>query len=112
MRQGTPNRQQNHIQVTSTRRTQMRTLVTTFVVGICLVAGPALAQQHPWVPGGMYAGSLPNGDSPARAYGRIRSGDIVDPLGWRTGRPATDDELYDDDACRSSHPVFSCPGTQ
>jgi phage tail protein X len=87
----------------------MRTLVSTFLVGVCLVAGPALAQQHPLVPSGMYTGSLLDGDAPARAYGRIRSGDIVDSLGWRSGKPATD-QLYDD-ACRSSHPVFSCPGT-
>ena len=87
----------------------MRTLVSTFLVGVCLVASPALAQQHPWLPSGMYTGSLPSGDAPARAYGRIRSGDIVDSSGWRTGRPTTD-QLYDD-ACHSSHPVFSCPGT-
>jgi hypothetical protein len=87
----------------------MRTLVSTFLVGVCLVAGPALAQQHPRMPGGMYTRSLPNGDAPARAYGRIRSGDIVDSSAWRTGKPAID-ELYGD-ACHSSHTVFSCPRT-
>jgi hypothetical protein len=55
----------------------MRTLVSSFLVGVCLVAGPALAQQHPLVPssvdteGCMYIGSLPNG----RAC--IRSGDAL-----------------------------------
>jgi hypothetical protein len=45
----------------------MRTLVSTFLIGVCLVAGPALAQQHPRVPssvdteGCVYIGSLPNG---------------------------------------------------
>jgi len=87
----------------------MRTLVSTFLVGVSLVAGPALAQQNPWVPSGIYTRSLPSGDAPARAYGRLRSGDIIDSSGWRTGRPTTDD-LYGD-ACHSSHPVFSCPGT-
>jgi hypothetical protein len=56
----------------------------------------------------MYTGSLPNGDAPVRAYGRVRSGDIIDPSGWRTGKPATD-ELYD--ACHNMRAVFSCPGT-
>jgi hypothetical protein len=88
----------------------MRTLVSTLLVGICLVAGPAFAQQNPWVPSGTYTGSLPNGDFPLRAYGRIRSGDVVDSVGWRTGKPATD-ELYDD-ACHSGRAVFACPGTR
>ena len=86
----------------------MRTLVTIFLAGVCLVGGPTLA-QHPRVPGGMYARNLPNGDAPARAYGRIRSGDISGSSVWRTGKPAVD-ELYGD-ACHSSHAVFSCPGT-
>jgi hypothetical protein len=110
----------------------MRTLVSTFLVGICLVAAPALAQQHPWVPSGAYTSTLPGGDtSPAQqhpwlpsgvytrspsdrdatapAYGSIRRGDNVESFGWRTGKPASDD-LYDD-ACHSSHSVFACPGT-
>jgi len=47
----------------------MRSLVSTILVGATLVAGPALAQQNPWVPSGMNApiGSLPNGDDPAVA---------------------------------------------
>jgi hypothetical protein len=72
----------------------MRTLVSTILVGATLVAGPALAQQHPWVPSGVnaatgslsnddpavtrhpwvsstvYEGNLPNGDALARADGR------------------------------------------
>jgi hypothetical protein len=42
----------------------MRTLVSTILVGVSLIAGPAFAQQNPWVPSGMNApvGSLPNGD--------------------------------------------------
>jgi hypothetical protein len=63
----------------------MRTFVSTFLVGVCLVAGPALAQ--PWVAGSvdtegcMYIDSLPNGracihngDAPAQVYNSIRSG--------------------------------------
>jgi len=76
----------------------MRTLAA-FIVGGCLVAGPALAEYSPWVPRGVlpngdpptayhpwvpscvytrgcvYTGSLPNGDAPARIYDRARSGD-------------------------------------
>jgi hypothetical protein len=68
----------------------MRTLVGTFLAGACLVAGPALAQQNPWVPscvyagGCMYTGSLANG-APARAERRIRVGDIG--LRHHSGRP-------------------------
>ena len=42
----------------------MRTLVSTLLVGATLVAGPALAQQHPWVPSSVNAStaSLPNGE--------------------------------------------------
>ena len=77
----------------------MRTLVSTALVGLTLVASPALAQQHPWVPSGeqsvgslpngapalsqhpwvpsAYAGtgSLPNGEPAARAESRVRGGD-------------------------------------
>jgi hypothetical protein len=71
----------------------MRTLISTILVGATLVAGPALAQQHPWVPSGVnaptgslssdpavthhpwvssnvYEGNLPNGDALARADSR------------------------------------------
>jgi hypothetical protein len=46
----------------------MRTLVSTILVGLGLLASPALAQQHPWVPSGVTEpiGKLPNGDSVAR----------------------------------------------
>ena len=85
----------------------MRTLVSTVLVGICIAASPALAQQHPWVPGDVYTGKVQNGYSFARTYGRMRAGDIVVPA----ARPAAKapDSLYD--ACGSSHAVFSCPGT-
>jgi hypothetical protein len=59
----------------------MRRLVGTFLVGVSFVAGPALAQQHPWVAdcvytgGCMHEGSSLKTDTSARAYGRIRSGD-------------------------------------
>jgi hypothetical protein len=48
----------------------MRTLVSTILVGAALVAGPALAQQHPWVPSGVNAptASLANGDAPAATH--------------------------------------------
>jgi hypothetical protein len=76
----------------------MRTLLSTILVGVGLLATPALAQQnpwvpsgvtepigklpngdlpvaqHPWVPTGVYVGNLPNGD-PAYASTRVRSGD-------------------------------------
>jgi hypothetical protein len=90
------------------------TMFTKATIGLAVIlvtasgAFSAKAQQNPWVPSGVYTGSLPNGDAPARAYGRIFKGNIVDPQGSRTGKHATD-ELYDD-ACHSSHPVFSCPG--
>jgi len=86
----------------------MRTLVSTFLVGICLAASPALAQQHPWVSSDVYTGRLTTGDSVARTYGRVFKGDIVVPA----AKPAAKaiDELYDD-ACHSGHAVFSCPGT-
>jgi len=87
----------------------MRTLVTTFLVGICLAASPALAQQHPWVPSDVYTGSVQSGDWYARAYGRVHRGDSVAPA-VRPGGKAATDELYDD-ACHSGHAVFSCPGT-
>jgi hypothetical protein len=47
---------------------KMRTLLGTILVGVGLFAGPALAQQNPWVPGGVTGpvGKLPNGDSVAR----------------------------------------------
>jgi hypothetical protein len=63
----------------------MRTFVSTFLVGACLVAGPAFAQS--WAPGSvdtegcMYISSLPNGracihsgDGPAQVYNSVRSG--------------------------------------
>lgn len=86
----------------------MRTLVSTVVIGICLAAAPALAQQHPWVPNGIHIGSLPNG-SMARAYGRVHRGDIVDPA-RRPAAKAAADELHGD-ACNSRNAVFSCPGS-
>jgi hypothetical protein len=63
----------------------MRIIVGTFLLGVCLVAGPALAQ--PWPTGSvdtegcMYIGSLPNGracihssDANAQVYSSIHSG--------------------------------------
>ena len=109
----------------------MRTLVGSSLLGVSLIGsligGPALAQQHPWVAGCVYAGGcgftgVPL-DAPAGAYGHV-TGDHVtrdhvtgDPVtsrhytngdGWRAGRPATD-ELYE--ACHTGHSVFSCPGS-
>jgi hypothetical protein len=87
----------------------MRTLVGTLLVGVCLAASPALAQQHPWVPSGMYTGSVTQRQAPVRAYGRVSNSDIVNASGWRTGKPAVD-ELYGE-ACNSGHAVFACPGS-
>jgi hypothetical protein len=88
----------------------MRKLVSTFLVGVSLVAGPALAQQHPWlpsgaaeptgslpngdapvqqhpwVPSGMSTGNLPNGDAPARAESRVRQGGQRHPGDAKTVR--------------------------
>jgi len=86
----------------------MRTLLGTFVFGVCIVASPALAQQHPWVPSGLSADSLSTGPARAQGYSRIRKGDVIGSSDWRTGKPASD-ELYD--SCHSSHPVFACPGS-
>jgi len=87
----------------------MRTLVSTFLVGACFVAGPALAQQHPWVPSSVYTGNLSGGDAPAQAYGRVSSGNIVDTTGWNTRR-SHGNEVYDD-SCHDSYAVFGCPGS-
>jgi hypothetical protein len=54
----------------------MRKLVSIFLFAVSLIAGPAFAQQHPWVPSSVYAGTLSN-DAPARASSRsIRGSDI------------------------------------
>jgi hypothetical protein len=54
----------------------MRTLVSSFIVGVCLVASPALAQQHPWVASCVYDGNcfgnIRHADASARADSRIR----------------------------------------
>jgi hypothetical protein len=86
----------------------MRTLVSTLLLGVCLVSGPALAQQHPWVPSGMSTGSVSSGDAAARAYGRVTTGAIIDTAGSRSGRSGADD-LYN--SCNSGHAVFVCPGS-
>jgi hypothetical protein len=46
----------------------MRTVVSTFLVGTCLIAGPALAQQHPWVASCVYTKSCV--DTGSVAYGQ------------------------------------------
>jgi hypothetical protein len=46
----------------------MRTLVSTFLVGISLVAGPAMAQQNPWVASCVYTQSCV--DTGSAAYGK------------------------------------------
>jgi hypothetical protein len=46
----------------------MRTLVSTFLVGTCLIAAPALAQQHPWVASCVYTKSCV--DTGSVAYGK------------------------------------------
>jgi len=53
----------------------MRTLVSTFLVGISLaaVAAPALAQQHPWVPSDVYAGTVGYGQASQRHYQGLRA---------------------------------------
>jgi len=86
----------------------MRALVSTLLVGICIAASPALAQQHPWVSSNVYTGTVAAGDSLARTYGRVQKGDIVVPA-TRPAAKAAADDLYGE-ACHSSHAVFSCPG--
>jgi hypothetical protein len=46
----------------------MRTLFSTLLVGGFLVAGPALAQQNPWVPSGVYAASAAYGQASQRHF--------------------------------------------
>ena len=77
----------------------MRTFVSTAIVGLTLVATPALAQQHPWVASGTpvygqpnpaiqqhpwvpsaYAGSLSSGDL-ARAESSLRDAGARQHLG-------------------------------
>jgi hypothetical protein len=74
----------------------MRALVSAILVGATLVAGPALAQQHPWVPSGVNApaGSLPNGDDPAVTHHPWVSSNVYegnkpngDALARADGRP-------------------------
>jgi len=103
----------------------MRTLVGSSLLGVSLIGsligGPALAQQHPWVPGCVYAEGCGFTGVPlnahAGAYGDVTSGPVTSRHGaggrdasgddWRAGRPATD-ELYQ--ACHTGHSAFSCPG--
>jgi len=58
----------NVLQVVSSRRTQMRTLVGTFLLAASLFAGPALAQQNPWVASCVYTNSC--FDTGGAAYGQ------------------------------------------
>jgi hypothetical protein len=51
----------------------MRTLISTLLVGGLLVAGPALAQQNPWVPSGVYTGSLAYGQASQDHYKGARA---------------------------------------
>jgi hypothetical protein len=46
----------------------MRTLVSTFLVGVSLVASPAMAQQNPWVASCVYTKSCM--DTGSVAYGQ------------------------------------------
>ena len=77
----------------------MRTVVGALLFGVCVIAGPAQAQQNPWLPSGTTGptGSLPDGtpaemqhpwvpsgyrgvapnDDGAFASGRGRSGDSI-----------------------------------
>ena len=80
----------------------MRTFVGSALLGVSLMGGPALAEQHPWASGGHGFTGVPL-DAEARAYGRATSGDR-----WRAGKPVTD-ELYG--ACHTGQSVFTCPGS-
>ena len=62
----------------------MRTRVATSVIGVSLlgmslIAGPAMAQQHPWVPSCVYEGGCWSVFSPPQAHARashpVRSAD-------------------------------------
>lgn len=88
----------------------MRTLVSTFVVGACLVAAPAFAQQHPWAPSSVYSQTGKADESAGsrqveRAYGR-HEGSV---------RSASHDAerdrgQVDKRGCIGTHPVYLCPG--
>ena len=46
----------------------MRTLIGTLLLGGLVVASPALAQQHPWVPSDVYNGNLTSGHTTQHHY--------------------------------------------
>jgi hypothetical protein len=70
----------------------MRTFVSALLFGVCLVAGPAQAQQHPWLPSGATepTGSLPNGTPVEMQHPWVPSGyrGTVpnDEAAWASGR--------------------------
>lgn len=91
----------------------MRMFVSTFVVGACLVAAPAFAQQHPWVPSSVYsengkAGAAVSNRHVERAYGRhdgaVRSGPR------EVERDGGKFDNRDTRGCIGTHPVYLCPG--
>ena len=86
----------------------MRTLISTFVIGACLVAAPALADQARLTDGqpqSSYAGHAVSGRSSERAYGRAQGDN------WRAPRDAEHDSAkVDNRGCIGTNPVYLCPG--
>lgn len=87
----------------------MRTLLGTVLVGLSLAAAPALAQQHPWVPNGIYIGNVPDGAVAPAHSGGVHRGDIVDPARPPAAKAATGDR--GGDGRHSRHAAFSFPRT-
>lgn len=50
----------------------MRTLIGTLLAGGVVVASPALAQQHPWVPSDVYTATLAYGHASQHHYNVYR----------------------------------------
>lgn len=85
----------------------MRTLISTLVVGACLVAAPALADQPRLSDGQQqYQTQAGNaGHASGRAYGRAHGDN------WRAPRDAgRDSAKVDNRGCIGTNPVYLCPG--
>ena len=82
----------------------MRTLISTIIVGGCLVAAPALAQQHQ--PLSSSAGNAVSSHTSERAYGRAHG----DKLRAAPREVQHDSAQVDNRGCIGTNPVYLCPG--
>jgi hypothetical protein len=67
----------------------MRTFVGALLFGVCVIAGPAQAQQHPWLSSGATepTGSLPDGTPAEMQHPWV-------PSGYRGGAVPNDDGAW------------------